>query len=188
MKIITHSPPENVMVIGKFESMHLGHQALVHKAKARSVAIGLPLVVMSFCPHPASVLGKATYRPLIPREETEKVLRETCMADYLLKFPFTKTFAKHSPKEFCKILFVDLKVMELFVGEDYRYGANRSGGTSDLTEEAMLYGKRVTVVPFEKRDGMAISSSRIRELIKNGCLEEAYRLLGFRPSSFDVRP
>ena len=188
MEIITGNPPDNVMVIGKFESMHLGHQALIHKAKTKSTELELPLVVMSFHPHPATVLGHVEYKPLIPREEILGVIRETCKADIFLEFPFTKAFAKLGIKDFCKLLFVDLKVWELFVGEDYRFGFNRCGGTNDLITEARAYGKNVTVVPFEKLDGVAVSTSKIRELVLKRRYEEAYRFLGFRPSFYNVRP
>ena len=186
MEIISNSPPENVMAVGKFESMHLGHQALIHKAKAKSIALGLPLVVMSFYPHPATVLGPSEHRRLVPVDDTLRVLCDECRVDYYLKYPFTKAFSKLSPNEFCKILFVDLKVEELFVGEDYRFGAGRRGSTRELVLEAAVYGKKVTVVPFEKLGGKAISTSRIRELVAEGRYDEAHLLLGYKPSSFDV--
>ena len=179
MRIIYDHPPENVMAIGKFESMHLGHQALIHKAKETAARRGLPTVVMSFCPHPFVVLGNKDYKPLLSTDEAAWVLKEICKVDFFLQYSFTKTLAQMSPESFCRILFVNLKVRELFVGEDYRVGANRSGSSVHLIKEARLYDANVTIVPFEKRDGVQISTSLIRTLIEENKLDEASRLLGF---------
>ena len=179
MQIIHDNPPENVMAIGKFESIHLGHQALINKAKEAAAKRGLPTVVMSFCPHPFIVLGNKDYKPLLTAEEAAWVLKEICKIDFFLQYPFTKDLSQMSPESFCKILFEDLKARELFVGEDYRFGRNRTGTVEHLKKEALQYGSNVTVVPFEKLGGILISTSRIRGLIEDGNFAEASELLGF---------
>ena len=179
MQIIYDKPPENVTAIGKFESMHLGHQALIHKAKETAIKRGLPIVVMSFYPHPFVVLGNKEYKPLLSTDEAAWVLREICKVDFFLQYPFTKDLSQMSPELFCKILFDDLKVRELFVGEDYRFGINRSGSVLHLTKEARLYNANVTIMPFEKKKGILISTSLIRSLIEQCKLTEANELLGF---------
>ena len=179
MKIIKDCPPENVMAIGKFESMHLGHQALIHKAKETARKLDLPIVVMSFFPHPFTVLGNKEYKPLLTTDEVAWVLREICKADYFLQYPFTKELSLMLPEEFCKILFIDFKVKVLFVGEDYRFGVNRSGTVKHLKKEASLHGAGVTVVPFEKMGSVQISTSYIRQLIEENKTAEASKLLGF---------
>ena len=179
MQIIQCEPPENVMAIGKFESMHLGHQALIHKAKEAAEKRGLPTVVMSFYPHPFIVLGNKSYKPLLTNEEAAWVLKEICRIDFFLQYPFNKNLSQMSPESFCKILFEALKARELFVGEDYRFGKNRTGTVEHLKKEALQYGASVTIVPFEKHGGILISTSRIRGLIEEGKFAEASELLGF---------
>ena len=179
MKIITCNPPENVMAIGKFESLHLGHQSLIHKAKEAAAKRGLPTVVMSFCPHPFIVLGNKDYKPLLSTEEAAWVLREICKVDFFLQYPFNKDVALMSPEAFCRILFKEQKVKVLFVGEDYRFGINRSGTVEILQNEAKKHGASITIVPFEKRKGIQISTSLIRSLIEDGNFSEASKLLGF---------
>lgn len=179
MQIIHDNPPENVMAIGKFESMHLGHQALINKAKETAAELGLPTVVMSFVPHPLIVLGNKNYKPLLSTDEVAKVLREICMVDFFLQYPFTISLSLMSPESFCKILFVDLKARTLFVGENYRFGVNRSGTVRHLKKEARLYGANVTSVAIEKRKGLQISTSHIRSLILTGEFALANELLGF---------
>ena len=179
MQIIYDSPPENVMAIGKFESLHLGHQALIHKAKESAAKRGLPTVVMSFCPHPFVVLGNAGYKPLLSTDEAAWVLREICKVDFFLQYPFTKSLSLMPPEAFGRILFGDLKARELFVGEDYRFGVGRSGTVEHLKKEARLHDATVTIVPFEKMSGVQISTSLIRSLIEKNKLDEASRLLGF---------
>ena len=179
METITGQPPENVMAVGKFESMHLGHQNLIHKAKETGIKLNLPTVVMSFCPHPFIVLGNKNYKPLLSSDEAAWVLGEICKVDFFLRYPFTKKLSLMPPEEFCKILFEDLRVRALFVGEDYRFGANRAGTVEHLQEGARLYDASVNIVPFEKKDGVQISTSRIRGLIEENKFAEASELLGF---------
>ena len=179
MQIIYDKPPENVMAIGKFESMHLGHQALIHKAKETAIKRGLPIVVMSFYPHPFVVLGNKDYKPLLSTDEAAWVLKDICKVDFFLQYPFTIELSQMRPELFCKLLFDDLKVRELFVGEDYRFGVNRSGTVDILKSEADEYGSRVTTMPFEKRKGVLISTSLIRSLVERNKLAEANDLLGF---------
>ena len=179
MQVLLGQPPENVMAIGKFESMHLGHQALIHKAKEAAMKRGLPTVVMSFCPHPFIVLGNKDYKPLLTNDEVAWVLEEICKVDFFLQYPFTESLSQMPPESFSKILFGELKAREIFVGEDYRFGINRSGTVRLLKKEARLYDADVTIVPFEKRNGTLISTSLIRGLIEENRLDEATKLLGF---------
>ena len=179
MQVIYDNPPENVMAVGKFESIHLGHQALIHKAREAATKRGLPAVVMSFCPHPFVVLGNKDYKPLLSTDQAAWVLRDICKVDFFLQYPFTKKVASMPPESFSRILFDDLKVRELFVGEDYRFGVNRSGTVEHLKTEARIFGANVTIVPFEKRKGIQISTSLIRSLIEQKKYAEASELLGF---------
>ena len=179
MQVIYANPPESVIAIGKFESLHLGHQALIHKAKAAAANRGLPTVVMSFSPHPFIVLGNRGYKPLLTAEEAAWVLREICKVDFFLQYPFTRGLSQMPPASFCRVLFDDLKARELFVGEDYRFGANRGGTVAHLINEALPRGAGVTVVPPEMKDGVKISTSLIRKLIEEGKHDEANGLLGF---------
>ena len=172
-------PAHNVMAIGKFESMHIGHRALIHKAKERSKQLGLPSVIMSFFPHPFTVLGDKNYKPLLAFSDVLYILSEVCKVDFFLQYPFTKAVSKLHPEEFCKILFYELNAKELFVGEDYRFAVNRSGTGEHLKKEALRYGAKVNVVPFEKHDGAIISTSNIRKLIEQKNYEAANKMLGF---------
>ena len=182
MKIIDSRPPESVMALGKFECIHLGHKALIEKASRRARVIGLPMVVMSFLPHPKKVLGDVCYKPLLTPAEVAEILRKTCEVDYFLQFPFTKAIAQMTHFDFCKILFCELGAKEVFVGEDYRFGIGRSGTVKDLEMIAREYGAAVSVVPFVKNGGTAISTSRIRSMIEKGMFKEAAELAGFQIS------
>ena len=179
MQIITENPPKNVMAIGKFESMHLGHQKLIHKAKEKAAELGLPTVLLSFVPHPFTVLGDRDYVPLFTTEEVVRLVRRMCPVDYLLQYPFTQEFSKLEPQEFCQILFAKLGVKALFVGQGYRFGAERAGSVDLLVSEAKRFGASVSVVETEKLGEAQISTSRIRRLIGEGNFSEASKLLGF---------
>lgn len=167
------------MAIGKFECVHLGHQALIHRAKEAGAKLGLPTVVLTFSPHPRAVLGSGDFRPLLSEKEVEWALRELCGADYWLRYAFTETTARMPPQEFCDVLFGRMKARALFVGEGYRFGANRSGTVETLGRCAARHGAGVSVAPLEKIGGAKISASRIRGLVERGELDEAARLLGF---------
>jgi len=170
---------ECVLTVGKFEGIHLGHQALIKKVVERAKTKGFASAVMVFEPHPFRVLFDAGYKTLFTESERIHILSEF-NPDYCVTCDFDKNFAALSPSEFCDFIFGELKAREVFIGADYRFGKNREGTVDFLVNEAKLVGGSVSVLPcIETAGSNIISTSEIRRLVSAGDLREAGDLLGF---------
>lgn len=168
-------PEACVLAIGKFEGMHLGHQALLTQVAQQAGLMQLASAAMVFDPHPYNFFNDPGYKPLFTNYERNHLLD----LDYLYYCHFDKNFAALSAEDFCKFLFVDCKAKLVIVGENYRFGKGRTGDTTFLYNEAMRYGAEVQILPTQNINNNVISTSNIRNLIAKGKLREARQLLGF---------
>jgi len=167
-----------VLAIGKFESIHRGHRALIEETIRRAKQRGLASAVMVFEPHPITVLGDSNYKPLFTGPERVCLLDEYGL-DYIFPCPFNADFATLSPAAFCEKLFCEYHAREIIVGEDYRFGHNRVGTVETLRAEASKYNGDVHVIEVMEDSGAVISTSLIRNLLSANRLPEARKLLGF---------
>ena len=177
-------PEACVLAVGKFESIHLGHRALLAEVTHHANLLGLASVVMIFDPHPYIYLNDPGYKPLFSNSEREHMLKNEGL-DYLYYCRFDKNFAALRPEDFCKFLFVDCKAKLVIVGENYRFGKGRAGDTILLQNEAKRYDAMVQLLPTQNLHSDTISTSNIRNLIVEGEIEKAQQLLGsscFTPS------
>jgi len=175
-----------VLAVGKFESIHLGHRALVDQMM-RLAQPGLASALVVFEPHPYRVLFDPEYKPLFTRKERE-YLERGLGVDYLLEYPFDRDFAALSPGTFCVRLYDDLQAKIIVVGEGYRFGHKRKGKVGTLRRMARHYKAQVHVISPHGRpqEGMPnhgdlnkTSTSTIRTLLSENKLQEAESLLGY---------
>jgi len=173
-----------VLAVGKFESIHRGHRTLIDEVVRRANSKGLASAVMVFEPHPITVLSDLSYRPLFSESERIHLFNESRL-DYLFICPFNDAFAALSPEAFCNMLFHELNVHEVVVGEGYRFGHKREGTVDFMRGEALKHGRIVHVLQTvsDSADGgthpLVISTSLIRRLLSENRLPEAQQLLGF---------
>jgi len=185
MAIITdlselRSPIKNpVLTIGNFDGVHKGHLALFTKVKEIAMDIDGSSVVMTFNPHPIKILNNGNGPPLItPIQQKLRLIKEAGI-DIILCLPFTREFAKTPAKDFVKNILVDkIGVKYIVVGYDYSFGKNREGNIDFLKDMADKFGFKVVVVRPVSINGLVVSSTKIRDLVQEGRLEEAKRLLG----------
>ena len=175
--------------IGIFDGVHRGHQYLIKQMTARAQALKAKPIVITFFPHPAHVLRASASvrhedRPdlklgyLSSLNERMALLKDLGVA-YCIVVPFNKAFARIQPEKFIdEILVQQLGVKALFVGQDFCFGKDRSGNTELLEHLSRQYGYEMHTVPALKQGKTAISSSRIRQLLGAGKLNEAAKLLG----------
>lgn len=188
MDIIEHiekidHPYENaVITIGNFDGVHIGHQAIFNQVIEKARALQGTSIVMTFEPHPIRVLKQNNHPPLITLYEQKAELIAKAGINVLICIPFTLEFASIPAKEFVEeILVKRIGMKAVIVGEDYTFGKNREG-TLDLLK---TYGKRigfevivVRKIQTSNNSEGKISSTRIRELISEGRVAEARKLLG----------
>ena len=171
-----------VITIGNFDGVHIGHQALFHEVIEKADTIDGTSIAMTFDPHPIRVLKQNGDPPLITLYEQKVELIERTGIDVLICVPFTKAFASISADEFIRNLLVEkIGMKAIVVGEDYSFGKDREGDPDMLRAYALDCGFEVIVADWIKATkGFTdrISSTRIRELVTDGNMAEAEKMLG----------
>ncbi len=178
-----HEPFTNaVITIGNFDGVHIGHQALFHEVIEKAETINGTSIAMTFEPHPIRVLKQNGHPPLITLAEQKTELIERTGLDVLICVPFTKEFASMSADQFIRDLLVKkIGMKAIVVGEDYRFGKNREGDIDLMRSYGPDFGFEVIVANWIKTSkGLPdrISSTRIRELIVEGQMPAAEKMLG----------
>lgn len=169
---------DSVVVLGNFDGVHRGHQKLFQVAMQQGKAKNLKTIVFSFYPHPSWVIGNHP-KPLIMSRRDKKQIIKNLGMDTLIEYPFTKAFASISPDTFFEeILIGQLKAKVLVVGENYYFGKNKAGNPEYLKVLGKKNGVEVFVVSAVKYEQQMISSSTIRNLIVEGNMELANKMLG----------
>jgi riboflavin kinase / FMN adenylyltransferase len=188
MKIIDsldqiYKPFKNaVITIGNFDGVHIGHQALFHEVIETAQTINGTSIAMTFDPHPTRVLKQNGHPPLITLYEQKVELIGRTHIDALICIPFTREFAALSAEEFVRdVLVGKIGMKAIVVGEDYSFGKNREGNIDLLNAYAPRYGFEVIVadwIRMSKGFTDRISSTKIRELVTEGLMEQAEKMLG----------
>jgi riboflavin kinase / FMN adenylyltransferase len=167
---------DSALTIGSFDGVHRGHRFLLDQL--RKMAPNSPQVVITFDPHPASILSSTPVARLFSQKDQISIF-ETMGVDYLYYLPFSSAMAELSAEAFAKKSLFDLfKPKAILVGYDFAFGKNRSGDYRLLKKMAQAQnGVAAQCEPF-KVDGSIVSSTRIRHLIAAGNVAEAAVLLG----------
>ena len=168
-----------VATIGVFDGVHLGHQSVVARAGQVALAHNLPLVVITFDPHPDEVIRPGSHPPFltIPRRQAE--LLGGLGADAVFVLPFTIEFSRLSPDEFVRAVLVErLHAAAVVVGDDFRFGHRAAGDVPLLGQLGEKYDFTAEGVPLLGTDGVRVSSTRIRELLEAGDVTGAADALG----------
>jgi riboflavin kinase/FMN adenylyltransferase len=169
----------SVVTIGVFDGVHRGHQRLVHRAAEAAAAAGLPVVAVTFDPHPDEVVRPGTHPPFLCTARRRAELLAELGVDAVCVLPFTLEFSRLSPDEFVRSVLVDrLHAARVVIGEPFRFGHKAAGDLSLLTELGEKYDFVAEGVPLLVEDGVTISSSYIRERLEAGDVEAAARALG----------
>ena len=185
MQIIPHIDENSqnltgsVVTLGNFDGIHRGHQALIGGAVSDSKQIGVPSVVLTFEPHPLRVLAPERAPKLILAPKDKMQILQSLGVDVVAVQHFDLAFAKRSAEEFVSDLLVRrLKARKIWVGRDLRFGQGRKGTVDDLIRWGRDLAFDVAVVEPILVQGNRVSSSRIRELVSKGRVDEVKDMLG----------
>lgn len=171
--------PETAVTIGKFDGVHLGHQALLADLVEISEEHGIASVVVTFDRHPDALLNPQAVKQAITGPIQKQYLIREAGADALLTLTFDEALANLSPEEFVKKVLVDgLKARWILVGADFRFGSKGSGNVDALIALGQKFGFRVTVVQPVVVDGEIVSTTLVREVLDRGDIAKATELLG----------
>ena len=174
------SNKNTVVTIGAFDGVHLGHQAIFKQMQDEAKKINGETVVITFSPHPRIVLGNNTANlKFIKTEKNKLQCIEKAGIDHLIIVEFTREFASLPPEIFIKNYIVDFIHPKVFIiGYDNHFGNNREGSLDILKSLAKQYGFVVKKVDAVIIDDIIVSSTEIRNLLTQGNITEANKLLG----------
>lgn len=166
------------VTIGNFDGVHLGHRALLERTRERATREGAPAVAVTFEPHPLEVLTPHA-PPRLSATSARLALLEDAGMDLVILVRFTREFAALTPEAFVRRLLLDgLRMRRLSLGHDFSLGRGRSGTPERLTAIGRDNGFSVhTLEPFTV-NGTIVSSTRVRELLREGRPREAAAFLG----------
>jgi riboflavin kinase / FMN adenylyltransferase len=168
-----------VIALGNFDGVHLGHQEIFRRVREEALKIGGEAIVVTFEPHPLKVLSPSHCPPLLTPFQKKMTLIEKSGILTVFCIEFTVNFSNLSPNEFVEnILVGKITPRKLVVGYNYHFGRKKSGDSKMLKELCKHFQIDVEIVEPFILNGMVVSSSRVRALIKNGEMEESSKLLG----------
>jgi riboflavin kinase/FMN adenylyltransferase len=169
----------SVVTIGVFDGVHQGHQRIIARTADIAAGLGLPLVVITFDPHPAEVIRPGTHPVLLCTAARRAELLAGLGADAVCIMPFTLEFSRLDPQEFVRLVLVDrLHAATVAVGENFRFGHRAAGDVALLAELGEKYGFTAEAMPLLRDDGIKISSSLIRQKLAGGDVTGAAGDLG----------
>ncbi len=163
--------------------MHRGHQLIIGRAVERARELGVPVVVVTFEPHPSEVVRPGSHPPLLAPHHRRAELMAALGVDAVLVLPFTPDFSRLSPADFIvKVLVDKLHARAVVEGPNFRFGHKAAGDVAYLTELGRTYDYEVEVVDLfvrgEAGGGEPFSSTLTRRLVSEGDMTGAAEILG----------
>ncbi len=167
-----------VVAIGVFDGVHLGHREIIATAKRRADELKLPLIALTFQPHPTAVLAPDRQPAMLTTVANRAELLLGAGADAVVVWPFTKEFSSYSPEKFVDSTLCDtLGAKAVFVGANFTYGHSAAGGVEHLRGYGLIKDFEVVAAPLLLDGLKPVSSTSIRAAIQGGDLQRAWHLL-----------
>ena len=168
-----------VATIGEFDGVHRGHQRVVERAREIARTRRLPVVAITFDPHPDEVIRPGSHPPLLTTGRRRAELLSGLGTDAVCVLPFTLEFSRLSPDEFVRVALSErLHAAAVVVGENFRFGHKAAGDVPLLARLGEKYDFTAEGVPLLVDDGVTISSTYIRTQLAAGDVIAAARALG----------
>ena len=170
-----------VVTIGTFDGVHLGHQAIFKEMRRLAKEVDGETVVVTFYPHPRQVLAIGTERLRFICSQEEKMEKfEDYGIDNVVIIPFTKEFASTPSEVFIRDYIIErIHPAVIVVGYDHHFGKNRMGDYEMLNSLSSQYGFRTVQLEAQYINGVAVSSTKIRNFLWTGNVKSANELLGY---------
>ncbi|MFY8190621.1 MAG: bifunctional riboflavin kinase/FAD synthetase [Bacteroidia bacterium] len=177
-----------IVTQGTFDGVHIAHQVILKQLKEIAQVKGGETVLITFDPHPRTVLFPEDHGLQLLNTPEEKIaLLEKEGIDHLVILPFTKEFSRLSSLDFIKDILLDaIGTKYLVIGYNHRFGKNREGSFEHLKDYAPTYGFEILEISAQDLDEVAVSSSKIRNALQHGDVALASRFLG-HPYAIDAK-
>ena len=169
---------KTIYALGFFDGVHLGHQALLQACRELADQHGYQAGVVTFTVHPDGLVAGNAPRLLNTTEDRRRLLLAYGMNE-VIELPFDRQLMQMPWRDFIRMLRgAPYNAVGLVCGNDFRFGYMGEGTALILQRYCKAAGMPWTVIPQQEQNGIRISSTRIRELLEDGQLEQANRLLG----------
>ena len=173
---------KSVLTIGSFDGMHRGHMEIIKDVKLKADRKNIPSVVITFDPHPKSILQSNVQKNWSILTNTDKKLEllEQSGIDYVLLVPFDLEFAKITAKDFMDSFIIEyFDPEDIVIGYDHHFGNKREGNAEFLKKQGEKYNFNMHVIERLTIDDISVSSTQIREHIQNCDIKAANNYLGW---------
>lgn len=169
-----------ITTIGTFDGVHIGHQKILRSLVDSAQKEGLESVVLTFFPHPRMVLQKDSNIKLLNTIDERISILKKIGLDHIVLQEFTKEYSRLTATEFVRDILVNkLKVSTVIVGYDHHFGRNRTANINDLKEFGEYYNFKVIEIPAQDINDVSVSSTKIRNALKEGDITKANKYLGY---------
>ena len=176
--VIKKKHKRSIILIGNFDGLHLGHQKLFKLAKNFKKKHSLKIGVLTFEPMPKMYFNKNLNNFRISNEKQKIDLLKKFDVDFVITKKFDKKFSKINSANFIKnILSSKLKAKFIFVSNNFRFGNKREGNVKELIRNETLYNYKIIKPKPLLKNKKIVSSSLIRELLKEGKINKANKFL-----------
>ena len=177
LPIFNHS----VITIGTFDGVHYGHQQILELMKSAAKQVNGETVIITFHPHPRKIIGTNKAPIFLLNTLEEKInLLEKYGIDHLVIIPFTEKFAQQTAEDYISDFLVNtFHPHTIIIGHDHRFGKDRTGDFQLLADKALEWGYQVKEIPGYMLNNITISSTKIREALLKGDIENAHDLLSY---------
>ena len=173
---------KSVLTIGSFDGMHRGHMEIIKDVKLKADRKNIPSVVITFDPHPKSILQSNVQKNWSILTNTDKKLEllEQSGIDYVLLVPFDLEFAKITAKDFMDSFIIEyFNPEDIVIGYDHHFGNKREGNAEFLKKQSENYNFNMHIIEPLTIDDISVSSTQIREHIQNCDIKAANNYLGW---------
>ena len=169
------------VTIGTFDGVHFGHRVILKKIREEAKAEKGTSVLLTFYPHPRTVLFPDDNSLKLLNTQNEKIeLLDEFGIENLIILPFTLEFSRLNAFDFVRDVLVNkIGVYKLIIGYDHQFGRNREGNYKQLEEYAALFDFEIEEIPAQEIDDIKISSTKIRKALFEGDLQKAEEYLGY---------
>jgi riboflavin kinase/FMN adenylyltransferase len=168
-----------ILTIGTFDGVHVGHQKIIEKMQELAREKDGETVIFTFFPHPRMIVSPDNHGVELIQSQEEKLEKLRRLGvDHLIIFPFTKEFSEITAESFVTdILVKKLNIHTIIVGYDHQFGKNREGNLAYLEKKGMNFGFEVVEIKAHEINDVNVSSSKIRQALKDGNIEIANHYL-----------
>ena len=174
------SKKKTIVTIGTFDGVHIGHKKIIEKLLQNTSTNQFESVILTFFPHPRMILNQGKDIKLLTTIFEKTALLEKTGLNHLIIHPFDQGFSQLSAEEFVKKVLVDqFNIKKIIIGHDHHFGRNRTANIDDLIHFGKKYDFEVEQISAQEINSISISSTKIRNALKEGNITLANNYLGY---------